>query len=93
MEKLRVIKKEGANYWLIDEKENRYNLLIELVGINYELNVGDILCLNLSMDGLNMVSLGLLDNICGKKIRDSKDSDFVVLIAQKETIYLKKLYG
>lgn len=93
MEKLRVIKKEGANYWLIDEKKNRYNLIIELVGINYELIVGDILCLNLSMDGLNMISLGLLDNICGKKIRDSKDPDFVVLIAQKETFYLKRLYG
>ena len=41
----------------------------------------------------NMLSIGLLNDLCGKDIKSSENKDIIVLQTKGKRFYLKRIYG
>ena len=40
-----------------------------------------------------MLSIGLLNDLCGKDIKNSENKDIIVLQTKERRFYLKRIYG
>ena len=74
MKELLVIEKNNDRYILIDEYNNKYDLNIHIMDIDYEIMVGDTLYIDSGMIRDERVfTFGKLDSEYGRKIDNNND--------------------
>ena len=94
MKELLVIEKYKDSYLLIDKDNNKYDLNICVMDVNYEIMVGDVLYIDGSIIRDERVfNFGLLDLEYGRKINNIKDKEIVVFKRKDKKYYMKRYYG
>ena len=98
MVKLQIIKKENGLYFLKDEEEKEYEIVLEIHDID-EPEVGDFISfnnelLNQRYEGYStFYAFGNLDNQYGKSDISLDDIDVIKIEKDNSEIVLKRLYG
>ena len=94
MKELLVIEKNDDRYILIDEYNNKYDLNIHIMDIDYEIMVGDTLYIDGGMIRDERVfTFGKLDSEYGRKIDNNNDKEVVVFKQKDNKYYMKRYYG
>ena len=94
MKELLVIEKNNDRYILIDEYNNKYDLNIHIMDIDYEIVVGDTLYIDGGMIRDERVfTFGKLDSEYGRKIDNNNDKEVVVFKQKDNKYYMKRYYG
>ena len=94
MKELLVIEKNDDRYILIDEYNNKYDLNIYIMDIDYEIMVGDTLYIDGGMIRDERVfTFGKLDSEYGRKIDNNNDKEVVVFKQKDNKYYMKRYYG
>ena len=94
MKELLVIEKYKDSYLLIDKDNNKYDLNICVMDVNYEIMVGDVLYIDSSIIRDERVfTFGLLDSEYGRKINNINDKEIVVFKRKDKKYYMKRYYG
>ena len=94
MKELLVIEKNDDRYILIDEYNNKYDLNIHIMDIDYEIVVGDTLYIDSGMIRDERVfTFGKLDSEYGRKIDNNNDKEVVVFKQKDNKYYMKRYYG
>lgn len=94
MEELLVIERNNNRYLLIDKDNNKYDLSIHIMDIDFEIMEGDTLYIDGAMirDG-RVFSFGRLDSEYGRKIDNLNDKEEVVFKRKDKKYYMKRYYG
>ena len=94
MKELLVIEKYKNSYLLIDKDNNKYDLNICVMDVNYEIMVGDVLYIDGSIiRDESVFTFGLLDSEYGRKINNINDKEIVVFKRKDKKYYMKRYYG
>ena len=94
MKELLVIEKNDDRYILIDEYNNKYDLNIHIMDIDYEIMVGDTLYIDGGMIRDERVfTFGKLDSEYGRIIDNNNDKEIVVFKQKDNKYYMKRYYG
>ena len=99
MIRLKVEKINNCLYDLKDERENKYELNLEFLDMEKNLNEGDYISisaelLNEKYEGYStFYTFGSMDSQYGKKNISFFDIDVIKLETDSKEIYLKRLYG
>lgn len=93
MKKLVIKDIDHYNYTLQDDRENNHIINIEFYNLNTTIAIDDILYMDESLLKENMLSIGLLNDLCGKDIKNSENKDIIVLQTKGKRFYLKRIYG
>ena len=95
MKKLVIIKKDSYVYTLKDTDNNMYQFNIEFYNIEKNPEVGDYLFMSEKILKENnlVLSFDCIESEYGRKLKNAYDEDIVVLMVNKDKIYLKKVYG
>ena len=93
MKKLVIKNIEHYNYTLQDDREDNYIINIEFYNLNTTIAIDDILYMDESLLKENMLSIGLLNDPCGKDIKTSENKDIIDLQTKGKRFYLKRIYG
>ena len=95
MKELLVIEKNRDRYLLVDKDNNKYDLSIHIMDIDYEIMVGDTLYIDSGMIRDERVfTFGKLDSEYGRKIDNNNNDKEVVVFKQKDNkYYMKRYYG
>lgn len=93
MKKLVIKDIDHYNYTLQDGRENNHIINIEFYNLNTTIAIDDILYMDESLLKENMLSIGLLNDLCGKDIKNSENKDIIVLQTKGKRFYLKRIYG
>lgn len=91
MKKLIIDKIDGYRYTLKDDN-NIYQLNIEVYGLELNLEIGDIICIDEKHLKDRMLAFGPLNEEYGKEISTNKD-EVIVIIKENKNYYLKRFYG
>ena len=94
MKELLVIEKNKDRYLLIDKDNNKYDLSIYIMDIDFEIMEGDTLYIDgvMIMDE-RVFTFGKLDSEYGRKIDDMNDKEVVVFKRKDKKYYMKRYYG
>ena len=94
MKELLVNENNEDIYILIDEYNNKYDLNIHIMDIDYEIIVGDTLYIDGGMIRDERVfTFGKLDSEYGRKIDNNNDKEVVVFKQKDNKYYMKRYYG
>ena len=94
MKELLVIEKNDDRYILIDEYNNKYDLNIHIMDIDYEIMAGDTLYIDGGMIRDERVfTCGKLDSEYGRKIDNNNEKEVVVFKQKDNKYYMKRFYG
>lgn len=93
MKKLIIKNIDHYNYTLQDDRQKNYIINIEFYNLSTAIAVDDILYMDESLLKENMLSIGLLNDLCGKDIKNSENKDIIVLQTKWKRFYLKRIYG
>ncbi len=91
MKKYTINKIDNYKYTLLDEKDNIYEINLELINVNYKLKVNDILYAS-NFTNHTQYTYGPLNSIYGKDLSPNKE-DVLIIDNYKEKIYLQRYYG
>ena len=99
MVRLKIMGKDGNNYVLEDNQNNKYELGFEFYDIDEGPKENDYI--NISAELLNprykeyttYFYFGGLENTCGRKEVNLNDIDIIKIEMNNKEIYLKRLYG
>jgi len=91
MKKVIIDKIDGYSYTLKDDN-NIYQLNIEVYGLDFNLEVGDIIGINEKHLKGRVLAFGPLNEEYGKDILTNKD-EIIVIIKGNKNYYLKRFYG
>ena len=91
MKKYTITKIDNYKYTLLDEKDNIYEINLELMNINYKLQVNDILYAS-NFTNHTQYTYGPLNGPYGKDLSTNKE-DVLIIDNYKEKIYLQRYYG
>ena len=94
MEELLVIEKNRDRYLLVDKDNNKYDLSIHIMDIDFEIMEGDLLYIDGEMIRDDRVfTFGKLDSEYGRKIDNMNDKEVVVFKRNDKKYYMKRYYG
>ena len=98
MIRLTIVNKNDYEYGLVDEKGQNYNLNLEFLDVEKELEKEDYLYMNSELlnkkyEGYSRsYTFGSLESKYGKKNLAMDDIDVIKVVIDKEEIFLKRLY-
>lgn len=100
MAKLKIVKVVDNKYFLKDiNNKLSYNFTLYFYGLDKKPSVNDIIDMHSSLLDVNYEEycttyrFGPLEEKYGRNIKNSKDVDCIMLIANNEKIFLKRFYG
>ena len=102
MKKLKIISKERNEYKLEDEERKSYNIIIELMDIEKELEIGDYIYMKEELldskkdEYSTSYIFGNMESKYGRKLTEKdygESADIIKIIIEEKEIYLKRLYG
>ena len=94
MRELLVIEKNKDRYLLVDKDNNKYDLSIYIMDIDFEIMEGDTLYIDGGMIRDERVfTFGKLDSEYGRKIDNNNDKEVVVFKQKDNKYYMKRYYG
>lgn len=94
MKELKVIKKNGYRYILLDRDNKEYDLNIEIVDTDYNIRVGDTMYISTEIvDSERVFTYGKIDSIYGVDMEDINDLEIVVFVSDNVKYYFKRIYG
>lgn len=80
-------------YYLKDDKNNSYEIIIEFQKLNEIPRTNDYLYISEVLLNQKMITLGPLGSTYGRKITNPSDDDIAILEIEGEKIYLQRYYG
>ena len=80
-------------YYLKDDKNNSYEIIIEFQKLNEIPRINDYIHISKSLLNEKMITLGPLGSAYGRKMTNSSDDDIAILEIKGEKIYLQRYYG
>lgn len=95
MIRLIIYKIDGNDYFLKDDNNKTYHLKLKFYRFMELPKINDSLFIHESLlhDENLLLRLGPINGKYGRKIKSSSDADLIVLVNDKEEIYLKRYYG
>ena len=94
MKELLVIEKNNDRYLLVDKDNNKYDLSMHIMDIDFEIMEGDLLYIDGEMIRDDRVfTFGKLDSEYGRKIDNMNDKEVVVFKRKDKKFYMKRYYG
>ena len=94
MKELLVIEKNNDRYLLVDKDDNKYDLSIHIMDIDFEIMEGDTLYIDGSIIRDERVfTFGRLDSEYGRKIDSMNNKEVVVFKRKDKKYYMKRYYG
>lgn len=94
MKELLVIERNNNRYLLVDKDNNKYDLSIYIMDIDFDIIEGDTLYIDGGMIRDERVfTFGRLNSEYGRKIDDMNDKEVVVFKRKDNKYYMKRYYG
>ena len=100
MEKLEVLKVEGNNYTLKNEKDNKtYNFVLTFFDVDGGVVVGDVISVHQELldpkyeEYSTEYYFGPVDQVYGRAVKGAEDKDVIAITKGRKTIVLKRFFG